>query len=136
MKLDLSQPFDLQRAKEYFKKLIESESKIELKKYSPKRSLSQNAYLHVLFQYIALETGYTTEQAKVLMKRRFGSFMVETINGEKFLVSTASLDSSQLTQFIDFIRQYASEEMEIYLLSADDYKFNRFEVEKELQGVK
>lgn len=136
MKLDLSQPFDLQRAKEYFNKLVESESKIELKKYSPKRSLSQNAYLHVLFQYIALETGYTTEQAKVLMKRRFGSFMVETINGEKFLVSTASLDSSQLTQFIDFIRQYASEEMEIYLLSADDYKFNRFEVEKELQGVK
>jgi hypothetical protein len=136
MKLDLSQPFDLQRAKEYFNKLVESESKIELKKYSPKRSLSQNAYLHVLFQYIALETGYTTEQAKVLMKRRFGSFMVETINGEKFLVSTACLDSSQLTQFIDFIRQYASEEMEIYLLSADDYKFNRFEVEKELQGVK
>ncbi len=136
MKLDLSQPFDLQRATEYFKKLVESKSKIELKKYSPKRSLSQNAYLHVLFGYIALDTGYTIEQAKVLMKRRFGSFMVEVVQGDKFLVSTASLDSSQLTQFIDWIRQYASEEMEIYLLTADDFKFNRFEVEKELQGVK
>ena len=136
MKLDLSQPYDLQRAKEYFNKLVEDKAKIELKKYSVNRSLSQNAYLHVLFSYIALETGYTIEQAKVLMKRTFGSFLVEVVNGNKFLTSTAKLDSSQMTQFIDWIRQYAIEEMDIYLLTADDFKYNRFEVEKELQGVK
>ncbi len=136
MKLDTSLPYDLQRANEYFKTLVESKSKIELKKYSPKRSLSQNAYLHVLFQYIALETGYTTEQAKVVMKRAFGSFMIENVLGTKFLVSTAHLDSAQMTGFIDWIRLFALENFDLNLLSSEDYKHNRFEVEKELQYVK
>ena len=74
MKLDLSKPFDLQRAKEYFNKLVESESKIELKKYSPKRSLSQNAYLHVLFQVYCLRNGLYNRTSQSINEKAFRFF--------------------------------------------------------------
>ena len=138
MKLDLSQPFDLQKAHEYFNRLVAEGAKIELKKFTPKkdRSVDQNKYLHVLLGYIALETGYSIEQAKVLMKRTFGSFMIEVINENKFLVSTADLDTVQMTEFIDFIRLHASEEMDIYLLTPEQHEQHEFEIAKELQYVK
>ncbi len=136
MKLDLSQPFDLQRFNERSKILVDASSKVELTKFMPNRSINQNAYFHVLCQYVALETGYTTEDAKTMLKRGFGSFMIKDINGHPELVSSAKINSAQMTEFIDWIRLYASEEIGIYLLTADEFKYNRFEVEKELQYVK
>ncbi len=136
MKLDLSLPYDLQRFKERSKILIDAGSKVELIKPNPNRSVNQNSYFHVLCQYVALETGYTTEQTKKMLKREFGSFMIEDVNGHPELVSSANIDSAQMTEFIDWIRLYASEEIGIYLLTADEHKYNRFEVEKELQYVK
>jgi len=83
-----------------------------------------------------MQTGYTIEQVKVLMKREFGSFMVVTVNENKFLVSTADLDTVQMTEFIDFIRLHASEEMDIYLLTPEQHEQHEFEIAKELQYVK
>ncbi len=136
MKLDLSKDIDKQRATTYLGKLMDQGAKIELKKVNSNRSLSQNAYLHACFGYIAQATGYTIEEAKTKMKREFGSFMIYQVNGDKFLRSTAELDTSEMTQFIDWLRNFSSEEIGVYLMTPDEYQQNRFEVEKELQYVK
>lgn len=135
MKLDLSKPYDLNRARQYFNKLIKKGAKVELKEYRNQRSLSQNAYLHVLFTIIANDTGYTVEEAKTAIKRRC-DFMIYTKNTEKFLRSTTDLDTKEMTDFIDWLRLFSMEELDVYLPTPDEYLQGQFEIEKELEHVK
>ena len=68
-----------------------------------KRTLSQNAYVHVLFQYIADETGESLERVKVIEKRRHLSPKEITMFGEKHMVlpSTADLNNTDMSEFIE-----------------------------------
>jgi hypothetical protein len=136
MKLNLSKSYDRGRATTYLEKLIKKGAKIELKEFRAKRSLDQNAYLHVCFAMIADETGYTIEEAKVLFKRAFGSFMVYEKDNNKFLRSTADMDKHEMTIFIDWLRQTAMDQLGLYILTPREYYENQFEIEQQIQYVK
>lgn len=136
MKLDLSIEYQKSRFIAYVQKLLDKEAKVELKEYRPQRSLSQNAYLHVCFGLIAQETGFTIEEAKTVLKREFGSFLVYEKKGTKFLRSTADLDTKEMTNFIDWLRSFAMDQLGVYLPTPEEHISCAFELEKQLENVK
>jgi len=136
MLLDLSREFDIKRAKDYFDKLITDQSKIEIKKVRKTRSLDQNRYFHLCVKFFCAETGYTIKEAKTLLAREFGSFMIYETNGNKFIRSTSDLNTQEMTQYIDWIRNVACyENLGVYVMTPDEYITHQFDIDKEFQHV-
>lgn len=135
MKLDLSNDIDKKRAEIYFKKLQQKEAKIDLKEVKPRRSISQNSYLHVCFSIMALETGYNLEEIKVLLKRTYGEGMIYKKNGHKFLRSTADLNKEEITYFIDWLRDFSQKEFDCYIPTSQEYLENQFMIDKQYEHL-
>ena len=117
---------DVSRAIERLKFFIENKRVFELTEKRKKRTISQNAYLHLLFGWFALETGYTTEEVKqeifkkivnpnTFYEGEFGNII--TIERWR---STANLNTQEMTLCIDRFRDYASKEAAIYLPQPSD----------------
>lgn len=118
MKYNLENVKEADEAFEYLTKLSGQESFVEIKKINPKRSLNQNAYLHLTFGIFSLETGYTLEESKTIYKREANpaiyvySKQIAYRGGTrevKFLKSSADLDTLEMTITIDKWREYAAE---------------------------
>lgn len=121
-----SNPIDVNRAIEKIKHFIATNKVFELTEKRKKRTISQNAYLHLLFGWFALETGYTTEEVKqeifkkivnpnTFYEGEFGNII--TIERWR---STANLNTQEMTLCIDRFRDYASKEAGIYLPQPSD----------------
>jgi len=129
MKYDLKKSYDQQKAQEYLSKLSESESKVSLTKIHPKRSLSQNSYLHVLFQLWGNEFGYTIDEAKTTIKAALGYSYIKEDSTHDFtpdqyvrhLHKTSSMDSKELTIFIEKFRDWSAQTCDLYLPSPEEY---------------
>jgi hypothetical protein len=134
MKYDLSINKDLKNAEFYFSKLVNSKAKVEIKKIIPNRSISINSYLHVCISLFAIEFGYTLEEAKTLLKRKC-SFMIYEKKGMKFLKKTSKLNNKECSEFVEWIRNYSSENG-LYIPDADEYKTNKFSIDKEIDKHK
>lgn len=134
MKADLSNNFELKKAETYFNKLKEGRAKIELTKKKEKRTVRQNAYLHVCISLFAIEYGYTLEEAKTLLKREC-NFMTYEKNGSKFLKRTRDLDTEKLTHFIEWIRTYSSKNG-YYIPTSEEYITNSFEIDRMIEAQK
>jgi hypothetical protein len=132
MKLKL--PDMLEKFNFYVTKLQKYEGTIELKKIQRPRTLQQNKYLHVCISVFAIETGYTLDEAKTLLKRECG-FMVYEKRGQKFLKNTSDMDTKELTDFIEWIRNYAGAN-NIYIQSSEDYLRNWEEIEHTIEQNK
>jgi hypothetical protein len=130
MKFDLAIEFDVNKATAYFNKLVKDKAKIDLIRFMEKRTIQQNKYLHVCLTIFGNEFGYTLAESKTLLKRQAGLFYIK--NNDKFLKSTADLDTQELTQFIDFIRTTA-EEHGCYIPTAEEYKNNSFTIDKDIE---
>ncbi|MEC4051129.1 hypothetical protein OX284_016965, partial [Flavobacterium sp. SUN046] len=100
----------------------------ELKEKKPKRSISQNNYLHLILSWYALEYGETLEYVKQeVFKKQINKdiFEYEYINKKTGEIrteykSTANLDTGQMTTAINRFRNYASKEAGIYLPEPKD----------------
>jgi hypothetical protein len=125
MKFDLSNPLEQQKAQTRLKYLISKGKNIELTEIKPKRTIKQNSYFHVIMTIFSNETGYTIEESKTLFARLFGKFMIYEKNGFKFKQSTSLLNTTELTEYIDFIRHYSSEEAGVYLPTSEEYLNNQ-----------
>jgi hypothetical protein len=134
MKLDLNKPFDLNKFKAYCDKLILKRSKVELKELRDNRTVKQNSYLHVIISLYAIEFGYTLTEAKTYLKRECKQLTYEK-NNVKFLRSTADLNSKEMTDFIDWIRNHSSVNG-CYLPTSEEYLTNRFEIDKDIDKHK
>lgn len=134
MKLDYSKDFDLKKGIIYHNKLISNKSKVELKAVKENRTIKQNSYLHVIITLYAIEFGWTLEEAKTNLKRCC-NFMTYSKNDELFLKRTRDLDTKGLTDFIEWIREYSSLNG-CYLPSPEEYKTNRFEIDKVIDNHK
>jgi hypothetical protein len=134
MLLDLSNTMDVKKSDSYYTKLKDSGCKIELKKINDKRSVSLNSYLHVCITLFAIDYGYTLEEAKTLLKRMC-NFMTYEKNGSKFLKKTSKLDNLECSKFVEWIRNYASKQG-LYIPDAEEYKTNRFTIDKEINNQK
>ena len=134
MLLDLAIPEDLKKAELYFKTMVISKFKIELKRILPNRSISLNSYLHVCISLFSIEFGYNLEESKTLLKRKC-SFMIYEKNGLKFLKKTRELNNQECSEFVEFIRNYAAQH-NLYIPDADEYKTNKFNIDKEINKNK
>jgi len=134
MLLDLSKQIDKKKFKEYGDFLLNKEHQVQLQKIISKRTIQQNKYLHVCITLFAIEFGYTLEESKTLLKR-LCDFMKYKKNGNKFLKKTSLLDSSELTKFIEWIRNYAGVNG-LYIPTSEEYISNRFEIDKEIEKSK
>ena len=134
MILDLSEEHDKQAYKDYCNKLLNKSAKVEIKEIKNKRTLSQNAYLHVIITLYAIEIGFTIEEAKTNLKRQC-NFMTYIKNDMPYLKRTRDLDTKQLTEFIDWIRNYAGQ-IGIYLPSPEGYLISKYQIDKEIDRHK
>lgn len=137
MKLDLSITYDLERFKAYSKKLIDKQAKTELKEIKAKRSINQNSYFHLCISFFCNEAGYSLIEGKTVLKRTFGKFMVYENKENKFLTSSAVLDTEQMTEFIEWIRTIACfENLGVYVPTPEEYIENQYHIDRELQYLK
>jgi hypothetical protein len=131
MILDATKQFDIERARTRLEKLIENKSKFELTEKKPVRSVSQNAYLHLIIGWFAIEYGETIDYVKRMIFKKLVNpkiFIFERENKKtkekrKELRSSADLDSAEMTTAIDRFRDYSSKEFGVYLPEAGEMDF-------------
>ncbi len=132
MILDLKSKNDCLKAEVYLVKLIKDQSGIELKKIHKLRTNKLNRYVHALFTLFGGEFGYTTDEAKVVIKRRLG--YVYDKDGEEFLVKTSQMDTKELTTLIDRFRNLSASEG-CYLPTPDEFNENYIEMMKQIEYI-
>jgi hypothetical protein len=117
---------DVNRAIEKLKHFIANKKVFELTEKRKKRTISQNAYLHLLFGWFAFETGYTIEEVKqeifkkIVNPNTFYEGEFGTIIKIERWRSTANLNTQEMTLCINRFRDYASKEAGIYLPEPSD----------------
>ena len=123
-------------------RLIERKAVVELTE-KRQRTLSQNAYLHVLLAYLALRTGNTLDYVKRNYYKIHCNpelFIIEKDDEVlhrrlKTLRSSADLTKEQMSLSIDRLRNWSQFEAEIYLPSAEEGQFLR-ELEMQIEQNK
>lgn len=148
MKYEFSKTYDQQKAREYLTKLIKDESKCNITKVHPKRSISANNYLHVLLSIWANHHGYTIDETKDIVKDALG-YTYEADKGKLFneiipfnrvsvhRSKTSEMDSAELATFTDKFRTWSQATCNYYLCSPAEYLleqiyFDNLANEKEL----
>lgn len=142
MIFNASNEFDIQRAKERLAFLIEKKKTFEIIEKKPKRTYSQNNYIHLLFAWFALEYGETPEYVKQEIFKKLVNpqiFLTEYVNYKTGEVreawrSTADLNTKEMTIAIDNFRDYASKEAGIYLPTPDDLN-SLNEIERQVNNL-
>lgn len=119
MVYDLSKELDKKRAAERFQFLLNKGVKIELTERKKKRTIQQNAYLHALIGYFAIETGNTMEWVKqkyfklLCNKELFVREKEDEFLGHvKYSRSSADLDTGEMTLAIERFRDWQAKRLE------------------------
>lgn len=139
---DLKSPYDAAKFKEKVNNLFLEKAVVEVIKKNPKRSLAQNAYLHVLLGYFASEFGYTLDEVKYdIFKKRCNKdlFEHERMNKRgvmtKYIRSSSELDTAQMTTAIERFRNYSAAECGLYLPEPHEYEAILF-AQKQMEAYK
>lgn len=138
---DLKNPYDIGKFKDRVVELVNQRAVVDLTKKNPNRSLSQNAYLHVILGFFASELGYTLEEVKqgifkqICNKETFVRNIEVCGKPIEYLRSSKDLDSQEMTTAIERFRNWSSLEAGIYLPSADEKHFITH-MQKELRRYK
>lgn len=127
MKYNLRNEIDRQEFKQYCNDLYKAEEFVEVKKIRPKRSLRQNAYLHVVLGYYASEFGYTLEEVKQdTFKKLVNPTLFKGVRTNKrgedvtYIKSTRELDTKEMTTAIERFRNYSLMIAGLYIPSPDE----------------
>lgn len=122
MQYDGDNPLHVEQARTRLEQLIKNKKVFELTEKKPKRSLSQNRYLHTILGFFACETGNTLEWVKQQYFKKLVNpaiFIREKedkyLGKVKVLRSSADLDTAEMTTAIERFRNFASAECGIYL---------------------
>ena len=134
MKYDLSKTLDINKMFAKIDSMIARGVIVELTEKKPVRTLSQNSYLHVCITLFAIEFGYNLKDAKQHLKRKC-SFMHEGEGEGVRTKLTRSLNTKELTDFIEWIRNYSSMQG-CYIPTPEEYIQNRFEIDREIDRNK
>lgn len=127
MRYDGANELHAEQAKARLEKLIRERKVFDLTEKKPQRSLSANAYLHVILSYFACQTGNTMEWVKreyykklvnpsLFIREREDQFLGKV----KYLRSSADLDTGEFSLSVDRFRNWSSENAGIYLPSPDE----------------
>jgi len=111
MKFNLATPLQIGEANALLARLTVDQKIVEIKEVKPRRSLNQNAYLHLLLGAFGSHFGYTLEEAKIIYKDlNKGIYEYEKEIRDKtltFTKSSAELTKDEMTQTIDVLRQWS-----------------------------
>lgn len=129
MLYNLDNPYDVPKFEADAKRLLEERALVEMKRKNPRRTLSQNSYLHVLTAYFAAEYGCSADEAKVDYYKRtcnrdlFERHRTNRRGGEvRYLRSSSELDTAEMTLSIDRFRTWSASVAGIYLPSPEDHQ--------------
>lgn len=117
MEYNLSKEIDRARFQEKAAYFLMKESKVELVKRREKRSFNQNAYLHLVLSWLGIEMGLNLEQTKQSIWKQIICPDIFKIKVNDFDVykSSSDLNTLEMTQAIDALRNWASIELGCYL---------------------
>lgn len=125
MVYNLSSPLDVQNAKTRLELLIKRGCIVELTEKKQKRTLNQNAYLHLLLGYFASQTGNTLEWVKQQYYKKLCNpdlFIGERedlyLGRVKYVRSSADLRTDEMNLSIERFRNWSAAEAGIYLPEA------------------
>jgi uncharacterized Fe-S cluster-containing radical SAM superfamily enzyme len=116
---------------EYYTKLSKGNCYYEIKRIVKKKSVSNNAYLHVCINLFAIEFGYNSDESKTILKREC-NFMVYEKNGTKFLKRIRDFNDKECADFITWIRNYSSSNG-YYIPTPEEYILHQFEIDKHIK---
>jgi len=114
VKYDLKSSHDIAEAQRLLAQLTVDKKVIELKEVKPRRSLNQNAFLHLLLGAFGANLGYSVEEAKELYKRLPGNKELyayqKDVGGKPmtFLRSSADLNKEEMTRSIETLREWSA----------------------------
>lgn len=141
MLYDLSNILDRERFKRRSNELYKKGCIVELTEKKPSRTIRQNAYLHLIIGWYAVETGNTIEYVKQNYFKKlcnpdlFLKIIPDKHLGEvQVLRSSRDCDTGEMTLAIERFRMWANNECDIYLPSPDEREFlQHIEVEIDKQ---
>ncbi len=107
MKYNLENAREAEQADEYFSKPLVNKSIIEIKKVSPKRSLNQNNYLHLILSAFGNHFGYTLEEVKEIYKQLNKPTYQYTKTDRTFWKSSKDLTTEEMARTIDKFMQFS-----------------------------
>ena len=131
---DLTNERDKERYKIKTNAYYKQGKKVELKLVRQKKTVSQNGYVHVLFDLYAIENGYTSKESKELVKDNC-PFLKYEKNNENFTRGIADLDKEETSQFIDWFRDWAGQQG-CHLPESTDYESDYGHFDNEIQKHK
>lgn len=101
MNYNLADKTELKAARNRLSYLARKGNIANLKKVNPKRSLSQNNYLHLILAAFGAHFGYTLEEAKMVYKQVNSLAYYYEKKGRTFVRSSADLDTHDMAATID-----------------------------------
>jgi len=101
MKYNLSDPKQHKSAQNRLYYLYKKGRIVDIKEVRPKRTLSQNSYLHLILAYFGQHFGYNLEEAKQVYKEINKDIYFYTKNGRAFVRSSADLNKAEMARSID-----------------------------------
>lgn len=127
MLYDLHNPLDVQNARTRLDLLIRKQVVVELTEKKPRRTIPQNAYLHLLLGYFASQTGDTLEWVKKVYYKNvcnpdiFVAERADKLAGRvRYLRSSADLTTEEMTTTIERFRNWSATTAGIYLPDAEN----------------
>lgn len=142
MRYNLSNKFDLQAAHMRIDALAKRGAWVEVNERRARRSLSQNAYLHLLLGYFAAQTGCKLEFVKTYYYKIAAnrSLFVRGVNAPIIgdvttLRSSACLSRQEMSESIDRFKIWAASEAGILLPDADNCE-GIAQMEREVESCK
>lgn len=140
MVYDLSTDIDRIRFQRRVETLLEKRVVVDLSEKKPKRTIPQNAYLHLLIGEFAMRTGNTMDWVKVeYFKRHCNAELFVRLKQDRLtkrevevLRSSRDLDTGEMTTAIDRFKIWASAECGIDLPDAEDKEWLGY-IEREMQ---
>jgi len=105
-----------------------SKKTIEVKEYKAKRTNLQNRFYWAILNFIQCETGNDKDTLHEFFKNQFLSKKRFEVFGIEFdaNVSTTKLDKKEFTRYIELIRVFAAQELELNIPDMSDKDFDNF----------
>lgn len=130
---NLSNDFDRQRFKVRCNALYKQGGVVDLTAKKERRTIPQNAYLHLILGWFAIETGNTLGFVKQEYFKRYINpdlFVVEIedkhLGKVSVLRSSRDLNTAEMTTAIERFRNWSSAEAGVYLPSPDEKQYLDF----------
>lgn len=109
MKYRLSEPLEVKAARNRLNYLVHKKRMVEVKEIRPKRTLPQNAYLHLILGAFGVHFGYTLEEAKFIYKEINRSTYYYKKKDRTFIRSSADLNKEEMAKTIDRFMEASKE---------------------------